>query len=75
MVALVFKLEYRVEYTNEETGRQEKKDFVLGWCAHVPSLNETEDNIKDEEIQLDLILGPGTTLLGDVLWDQSVVRK
>jgi len=33
------------------------------------------DNILDEEVQLDLILGPGLTLLGDVLWDQSLVRK
>jgi hypothetical protein len=26
-------------------------------------------------VQLDLILGPGLTLFGDVLWDQSQVRK
>jgi hypothetical protein len=31
--------------------------------------------IKEEEIQLDLILGPGTSLLGDVLWDQQLVRQ
>ena len=33
------------------------------------------ENIKDEEVQLDLILGPGLTILGDVLWDQTLVRK
>jgi hypothetical protein len=27
------------------------------------------ENLKDEEVQLDLILGPGMTILGDVLWD------
>lgn len=52
-----------------ESGRKESKDFTIGWCVHVPCLNETNDDLKDEEVQLDLILGPGTTLLGDVLWD------
>lgn len=33
------------------------------------------DNLRDEEVQLDLILGPGMTIFGDVLWDQSLVRK
>ena len=31
--------------------------------------------IHEGEVQLDLILGPGLTLFGDVLWDQTQVRK
>jgi hypothetical protein len=27
------------------------------------------ENLKDEEVQKDVILGPGSTILGDVLWD------
>ena len=41
---------------------------------HIPQLINMNEDIKDEEIQLDMILGPGTTLLGDVLWDQTLVR-
>ena len=74
LIALVFKLEYRVKFETI-TGKSETKDFVLGWCCYVPRLEEAGDTIKDEEVQLDLILGPGLSLLGDVLWDQTLVRK
>ena len=36
LIALVFKLEYRVEFTRNSTGQRESKDFVLGWCLYVP---------------------------------------
>jgi hypothetical protein len=42
---------------------------VIGWCTHIPTLTDMNENIKDEEIQLDIILGPGKTLLGDLIWD------
>jgi len=33
------------------------------------------DELREGEIQLDLILGPGLTICGEVLWDQGVARK
>ena len=74
LIALVFKLEYRVEFTRNSTAAKETKDFVLGWCLYVPQLNSAE-LLHEGEVQLDLILGPGVTLFGDVLWDQTQVRK
>jgi hypothetical protein len=53
---------------------KETKNFVLGWCLYVPQLTQA-DLIHEGEVQLDLLLGPGLTLFGDVLWDQTQVRK
>ena len=47
---------------------------MLGWCLYVPQLTQA-DLIHEGEVQLDLILGPGLTLFGDMLWDQTQVRK
>ena len=58
-MALIFQLEYRLN-----TG----KDMVIGWCVYMPA-------DKEEDLQVDMVLGPGVTVLGEVLWDQSVVRK
>ena len=85
-MALVFKLEYRLEFKNATSGAKETRDFVIGWCLYVPQLisvsnigaaskPESEQALREGEVQLDLLLGPGMTLFGDVLWDQSLVRK
>lgn len=34
-----------------------------------------KDDLREGEVQLDLILGPGLTIFGEVLWDQSLTRK
>lgn len=73
LISLVLKLEYRVEFTNTNTRAKETKDFVIGWCLYVPQIQN--DYLVDGEVQLDLLLWPGLTLFGDVLWDQSLVRK
>ena len=73
LISLIFKLEYRVEFTNTNTRSKETRDFVIGWCLYVPPISN--DCLVDGEVQLDLLLAPGLTLFGDVLWDQSVVRK
>lgn len=74
LIGLVFKLEYRVEFTKASTGIKEQRDFVLGWCLYVPQITQNE-LLHEGEVQLDLILGPGLTLFGEVLWDQTQVRK
>jgi len=73
LISLIFKLEYRVEFTNASTNQKETKDFVIGWCLYVPAISN--DFLVEGEIQLDLLLGPGLTLFGDVLWDQTLARK
>lgn len=49
---------------------------MIGWCLYVPQLStlNTKPDLRDGEVQLDLILGPGMTIFGDVLWDQQVAR-
>lgn len=73
LISLIFKLEYRVEFTNASTRTKETKDFVIGWCLYVPPISG--ECLVEGEIQLDMLLGPGLTLFGEVLWDQTVVRK
>jgi hypothetical protein len=77
LIGLVYKLEYRVELVNAETTLKESRDFVIGWCMYVPQVNKVgqRDELSEGEVQLDLILGPGLTIFGEVLWDQGVARK
>jgi hypothetical protein len=39
LISLIFKLEYRVEFTNATTKAKETKDFVIGWCLYVPPVS------------------------------------
>ena len=48
------------------------QDFVLGWALHLPYVSPKGNfHEKLNEIQLDLTMGPGVTVTGDVVWDQS----
>lgn len=47
---------------------------MIGWCLYVPQASALQ-GLREGEVQLDLLLGPGVSLLGDVLWDQFVARK
>ena len=66
-----------VEFTQASTGQKETRDFVIGWCLYVPQLSSMggKPDLREGEVQLDLLLGPGVTIFGDVLWDQQVARK
>lgn len=49
------------------------QDFVIGQAIHMPHLTK-EGNLHNVETQLDIKMGPGATLTGEMLWDQSQVR-
>ena len=46
------------------------QDFVLGWAVHIPKISK-EGNLPLIETPLDLKMGPGSTVTGEMLWDQS----
>ena len=65
-----------VEFAEAATGKKETRDFVIGWCLYVPQISTLAGKqLREGEVQLDLILGPGVSIFGDVLWDQFVARK
>jgi hypothetical protein len=45
----VFKLDYRVSF-NSANGKVDNKDFVLGWCAYIPTIEKDGESVKEEEI-------------------------
>lgn len=44
-------------------------EFTLGWTVIPPEVHPNGDNIADSKIKAKLQTGPGTTLLGDLVWD------
>ena len=62
-----------VQFTEAERGVR-VQDFVLGWALHLPYVSP-KGNVPESEIQLDLTMGPGISVTGDVVWDQSQVRS
>lgn len=39
-----------------QNGKTEWKDFVLGWCAHIPSLTDMNENVKEEEVRFSWLI-------------------
>ena len=72
LVALIIRLSYRVEIRDPMEGTR-MQDFVIGQAVHLPPITK-EGNLPNLETQLDLKMGPGSTLTGEMLWDQSQVR-
>lgn len=68
LIALLFKLEYRVtlKYAN---GSERIHDYILGYCIHLPALLSSNADILQQDLNFDLIMGPGISLTGDILWD------
>ena len=46
---------------------------MLGWALHLPYVSEG-GRIPETDVQLDLTMGPGVSITGDVVWDQSQGR-
>lgn len=74
MVSLVFKLEYKVQITEKST-TERQQDFVLGWCHYIPTLIQNNKEIQEADISLDLVMGPGVSITGEVMWDQTLTKK
>ena len=84
MIALIFKLQYRGKLFHElfsnpdfafalvqfhnSMGGDRLQDFFIGWAVHIPFISK-EGNLPQIETQFDLIMGPGSTLTGEMLWD------
>jgi hypothetical protein len=73
-VSLVFKLEYKVQITEKST-TERQQDFVLGWCYYIPTLIQNNKDVQEADISLDLVMGPGISLTGEVMWDQTLTKK
>jgi hypothetical protein len=46
---------------------------VLGWCIYLPQFKGAD--IAESEVALDFIMGPGISLTGEVMWDQTLTKK
>lgn len=46
------------------------QDFFIGQAIHMPYITK-DGNLHNIESQLDIKMGPGATLTGEMLWDQS----
>ena len=49
------------------------QDFVIGQAIHLPHIS-ANGNLPQMVTQFDLVMGPGSTLTGEMLWDSSQVR-
>ena len=57
-----------VQFSGSDGNRLQ--DFVLGWSVHIPNMSK-DGNLPQIETQFDLKVGPGSTMTGELLWDQS----
>ena len=44
-------------------------NFCLGYCVYMPKLKDYDREIDDESMCCPVILGPGTSVIGDLLWN------
>ena len=49
------------------------QDYVIAQAIHMPHITK-EGNLPNIETQVDLKMGPGVSLSGEMLWDYSQVR-
>ena len=68
LVALTVKLVYTATLPIDKYPRE--CSFTLGWDTILPSLNQ-EGKLHDQKVDLFLNLGPGSSLMKDVLWGNS----
>ena len=72
MVALLIKLHYRVQIRSHLEGLR-IQEFVLGHAVHMMHITKG-GNLHNIETQIDVQLGPGSALTGEILWDHRQVR-
>jgi hypothetical protein len=70
LVTLIFRMEIKAKVPGFG-GKDEFLYFNLGWCLHMPNVNDRGGFI-DGEINESLKVGPGETCLGDMLWKPFV---
>jgi len=50
------------------------KDYMIGWCIFIPKLAEGNADIQKTKLNLKLITGPGVSLSGEIIWDQTLTK-
>jgi len=70
LVAILFRIEYKalILMNNKQS---DNMNFTLGWACYLPNLNSMNE-ICNEQVELDVILGPGKGPTGELLWDPNV---
>ncbi len=53
----------------EKSGAEKQLDFVIGWCNFLPYLIQKNTSVLESDITLDLQMGPGVAVTGEILWD------
>ena len=69
MVALVFKFAYRVQFLSQtDKNYNRAQEFVIANAVYMPKIT-TLGELQEDEVKLEMKMGPGVSITGDVLWD------
>lgn len=69
-ISLIFKIQYKV-FIKEMTGLERFQDFTIGWGIYLPELTNSNTEIAEKQISLKLLMGPGSAITGEIMWDGS----
>ena len=67
VVALIFKMEYRLEMPTQDKKKRESAFFTIGWGFFIPNYTDKGEIIPGA-IQWTFKIGPGTAPDGSILW-------
>ena len=67
-IALIFKMEFSAQIPTNNSGGTTLAFFTLGWTIHMPEFNMGGE-LKEDNLNIDFTMGPGTSVLGDFLWN------
>jgi len=71
-IGLIFRLNYRVKIV-EVSGNMREQDFIIGWALFIPNLASKNTTVLQSVVELNFIMGPGYSLTGEIMYDQTEV--
>ena len=75
LVAMVIKLVYSVQFLySTDQNMNNIQDFVIAHAVYLPRYSNG-GKFVEESVVLDMVMGPGVAVTGDVIWDKSQVRE
>lgn len=72
-ISLIFKIQYKV-FIKETAGTERYQDFTIGWGIYLPELTQNNTEIAEKQISLKLLMGSGSAITGEIMWDGSSLK-
>lgn len=66
MIGIIFRLEFKASLTNT----RESFKQVIAYNLHMPAYTISSE-LKEQEIDLEFVMGPGQSPNGEILWNQQ----